>query len=259
MAESAGRDSAVPATGFARRALRGGLNLLFPPACPACDAPVATAGAVCAPCFSGFRHLEGPACSACGAPFAHAHPPGALCPACHADRPAFDSARAALRYDDASKRVVLALKRGDRLDLAPVLARWMVRAAPGLVAEADLIVPVPLHWRRLLARRHNQAGELARALSGIARLPVEAAALIRTRPTPSQGEMRSPAARRRNVQGAFAVRDRCRGRLAGRRVLVVDDVFTTGATLEACARALRRAGAAAVMALTVARVVPEER
>lgn len=259
MPEGALRAGFAPVSGLARRALKGGLDLLFPPSCPACDTPVTAAGAVCAPCFSGFRHLEGPACAACGAPFAHAHPDGALCPACHADRPAFDRARAPLRYDDSSKRVVLALKRGDRLDLAPVLAGWMARAAPELVAGADLVVPVPLHWRRLLSRRHNQAGELARALGRLARLPVAAGLLVRTRPTPSQGEMRTPAARLRNVQGAFTVPERHRRRLAGRRVLVVDDVFTTGATLGACARALKRAGAVSVFALTAARVIPEER
>jgi ComF family protein len=144
------------------------------------------------------------------------------------------------------------LKHGDRLHLAPPLAQWMRRAGAELLAEADLLIPVPLHWTRLFARRHNQAAVLALALAKAEGPPVSTGCLIRRRRTPSQGK-RSAVARRRNVAGAFALRQP--GEIRGKRVVLIDDVFTTGATVEECARVLKRAGAARVDVLAVARVV----
>ena len=179
----------------------------------------------------------------------------ALCAACQRRLPAFDRARALMRYDDASRDPILALKRADRLDLVPAFARWLAPAARELLEQSDVIVPVPLHRRRLWKRRFNQSALLAQALGKLAGKPVECLLLFRARPTPSQGEMPSAAARRRNVQGAFRV-DRSRiGALGGRSVLLIDDVFTTGATIEGCARALKRAGSERVFVLTLARVV----
>ncbi len=148
---------------------------------------------------------------------------------------------------------ILALKHADRLDLVPGFSQWLERAGRELIASSDMIVPMPLHRFRLWRRRYNQAGELARALSRRSGVPVDTGALIRSRPTPSQGTMPSAKARRRNVLGAFQVPDR--EKVAGRHVLLVDDVLTTGATAEAASRALRRAGAAGVQILALARVV----
>ena len=178
---------------------------------------------------------------------------GALCAACLTRPPAFDTARAILRYDDTSRAPILALKHADRLDLVPGFALWLERAGRPLIEASDLIVPVPLHRGRLWRRRYNQSAELARALSRRTGLALDAGALLRSRPTPSQGAMTSARARRRNVLGAFKVPER--GRVAGRNILLVDDVVTTGATAEAAARALKRAGAAKVRILALARVV----
>ena len=177
----------------------------------------------------------------------------ALCAVCLAHPPAFDAARAILRYDDTSRLPILALKHADRLDLVPGFALWLERAGRELIAASELIVPVPLHRLRLWRRRYNQAAELARALSRRTGLPCNNAALVRRRPTPSQGSMPSAKGRRRNVLGAFKVPDP--ELVAGRNILLVDDVITTGATAEAAARALKRAGAPKVRLLALARVV----
>jgi ComF family protein len=228
------------------------LDLLFPPLCMACRAPVGEAG-FCAACWSGIHFLDGPACACCGLPFPVALEGENLCAACLAEPPAFDSARAILAYDDNSRGAILALKHADRLDLVPGFTRWLARAGAAVRDDADLIVPVPLHPWRLWRRRYNQAAELARRLARDWAMACDPHALIRGRATPSQGAMPSAKARRRNVQRAFQVRDPAAVR--GRRILLLDDVVTTGATVQACARALKRAGAAKVHVLALARVV----
>jgi ComF family protein len=231
---------------------KAALNLLFPPQCMACRAPVADSG-FCAACWGSIAFLDGPGCACCGLPFAVALDGDNLCAACLAKPPAFDSARAILAYDDASKGAILALKHADRLDLVPGFSRWLARAGRAALADCDLIVPVPLHRARLWQRRYNQAAELARRLSRDVRLPTDPLALTRSRSTPSQGAMPSAKARRRNVQRAFKVPDP--SRVAGKCILLLDDVLTTGATVESCARALKRAGAVRVHVLALARVV----
>jgi len=176
-----------------------------------------------------------------------------FCAACLARRPAFDTARAILAYDEKSRGAILALKHADRLDLVSGLARWLARTGRASLADCDLIVPVPLHRWRLWQRRYNQSAELARRLAASSGLAIDPRVLVKSRPTPSQGAMRSAKARRRNVQRAFQVP--YPARVAGKRILLLDDVLTTGATVEACARALKRAGASRVHVLALARVV----
>lgn len=238
-----------------RRAGRAALDLLFPPLCIACRGPVAEPHSLCAACWSEIGFLDGPECDLCGLPFEIDPGPGTLCARCHAEPPVFDRARSAMRYDEASKAPILALKRADRLDIVPAFARWLERTGAPLLEHADLIVPVPLHRMRLWQRRFNQAALLAAALERACGVPADPMALVRIKPTKSQGAMPSASARRRNVQGAFRVPAARKPRLAGRTVLLVDDVYTTGATLESCARTLKRAGASRVLALTLARVV----
>jgi ComF family protein len=160
-----------------------------------------------------------------------------------------------MRYDPGSRDSILALKRADRHDLVPIFARWLERAGRDLLAESELIIPVPLHWSRLWRRRYNQSALLAKRLAQLSGVPLDTQALARLRRTRSQGEMPSAKARRRNVRGAFRVISRKRAMVKGRTVLLIDDVYTTGSTVEACARALERAGAAKVLVLTLARVV----
>ncbi len=190
-------------------------------------------------------------CDGCGVPFEY--PLGARCAACLARPRAFDRARAACLYDETSREPILKLKHADRTDLAPLMARWLSRAARDLVEDADALVPAPLHRWRLLGRRYNQSAEIARALGRLTGTPYLPDALIRRRATDSQAG-KSASGRRRNVAGAFEVPARRCGQVAGLRILLVDDVLTTGATAEACARALKAAGAAAVDLAVVARV-----
>jgi ComF family protein len=171
-----------------------------------------------------------------------------------ANPPAYDRARAAVRYDDVAKTLVHAYKYSDRLDLAPLMGRWMARAGRELFAEADGLIPVPLHWKRLWARRFNQSATLAAEIGKIAALPVVNGALLRARPTPQQVGL-SRSQRADNVQGAFRIAGEGKAAIRNRRLILIDDVLTSGATVDACTRALLRAGAAHVDVLVFARVV----
>lgn len=226
------------------------LDLLLPPRCYGCGEQTDAQGRLCASCWSGLAFITDPQCAACGWPFEYHVPGESLCGACHARAPKFRRARSALVYDDASRPLILAFKRGDRTEIARPLAALMRRAAAPLIEEAALIMPVPLHRRRLWGRRFNQSALLAGALGRQACTPVDVTSLTRRRATKSQGGLSRPE-RRRNVQGAFE----CRRRLGGAPVLLVDDVLTTGATAEACVRALKKAGAGWVDLITLARVV----
>jgi ComF family protein len=182
---------------------------------------------------------------------------GALSPSAIAGPPAYDRARAAARYSDVVLDLVHLLKYDDRLDVAPSLGRWMARAGDELLSDTDGLVPVPLHWSRLWQRRFNQSAALARAVAAVHPVPVLDHILARTRATPPQvGLARSERAR--NVQGAFEAVKAARIDAKGKKLIIVDDVLTSGATVDACARALRRAGAARVDVLVLARVVGYE-
>lgn len=226
------------------------VDLVFPPHALDGQAPAQSTG-LSAEAWSRLSFIAEPLCDGCGAPFEYE--PGDRCAACLARPRAFERARAACLYDEASRDLILKFKHADRTDLSVLFGRWISRAASELLAEADAVAPVPLHRWRLLRRRYNQAAEIARPLArthGLAYLPD---ALVRRRDTGSQAG-KSGSGRRRNVSGAFTVPEARRAQVRGRRVLLIDDVLTTGATLEACAKALLRAGATAVDAAVIARV-----
>ena len=247
------RSLARPST--LRRIATAALDVVLPPRCLACGTTVGETGTLCAPCWRAVTFLGGPCCDCCGIPFEFDLGAGTLCGACARQPPPFDRARAVMRYDAASRKLVLAFKHSDKLHLAPAFGTWLKRAGGALAAEAQIAVPVPLHWTRLFARRYNQSAVLAHALAAAGGPAVGADWLIRRRRTPSQGK-RNAAQRERNVKSAFALRP---GRtVKGLRVLLIDDVFTTGATVGECARVLRRAGAAGVDVLTLARTVRQE-
>ena len=206
---------------------------------------------VSAPLWTKISFLEGPCCDGCGSPFAYALGDGVRCAACQAAPKHFDRCRAACIYDEHARELILPFKHADRPELGKLFAVWIGRAATDLLADADVIAPVPLHPGRLFRRRYNQAAEIARPLGRRHGVEVLPDAIRRRRVTESQGA-KSGGARRRNVAGAFeAARP---DRVAGKRVLLIDDVMTTGATLDACAKALKFAGARHVDAAVVARV-----
>lgn len=235
-----------------RLPFRLALDVALPPLCASCREPVGGGTGLCAACWSKLSPIERPFCEKLGIPFTYDPGPGIYSMQAVADPPAYARARAAVRYDEVARSLVHALKYGDRLDLAPMMARWMARAGADLLPDADWIVPVPLHWRRLFARRFNQSAALSGFLSAQAGRPVHGTALRRSRATPQQVGL-SRTDRAANVSGAFRVE--ARAEIRGKRLLLVDDVLTSGATADACARALLRAGAAQVDVLVFARVV----
>jgi len=230
-------------------------DLVLPPTCPACRAAVSDAHALCARCWAQIRFIEPPLCPVYGTPFAYELGEGILSAAAIADPPPFRRARSAAIYGDAARRLVHQVKYHDRPDLAEVMAIAMRRAGRELLAEVGLIVPIPLHRWRLWQRRFNQAAVLAERLASLTGLAYEPLALQRVRPTPRQVGL-TAAQRADNVRGAFRVHEHMRTRLAQTAVLLVDDVYTSGATAKAASRALLRAGASSVDVLTFARVCP---
>jgi ComF family protein len=244
--------------GGLRAAFRFALDVALPPLCPSCRAPLGGGAGLCADCWSKLSLIEPPYCARLGIPFIYDPGPGLLSMEAIANPPAYDRARAAVRYDEVARALVLGFKYGDRLDLAPMLGHWMARAGRELLQDADALLPVPLHWRRLWARRFNQSAALARTISDICDVPVLDGTLKRVRATPQQVGL-SKAKRADNVQGAFRVPAERKADVAGRRVVLIDDVLTSGATVDTCARALLRAGARHVDVLVFARVVAPAR
>jgi len=240
--------------GAFRGLFRFTLDAALPQLCPSCREPLGDGAGLCAQCWSKLSPIEKPYCARLGIPFVYDPGPGLLSMEAMANPPAYERARAAVRYDEVARSLVLAFKFGDRMDLAPMMGRWMARAGRELLPEADALVPVPLHWRRLWSRRFNQAAALSKAISATSGVPVLFDTLRRVRATPQQVGLSKPQ-RADNVQGAFRVPADRKATIAGRRVILIDDVLTSGATVDTCARALLKGGARQVDVLVFARVV----
>ncbi len=240
------------AAGAALGIVRGALDLALPQLCAACREPVDGKG-LCPACWSKLSFITRPYCERLGIPFVYDPGPGILSMQAIAQPPAYHRARAAVRFDEISRALVHSLKYGDRLDLAPMMGRWISHAGRELLADADALVPVPLHWRRLWARRFNQSAMLAATVASESGVPVVFDALKRVKATAQQVGL-SRTERASNIQGAFKVPAEGKAAVAGRRLVLIDDVLTSGATVEGCARALLRAGAANVDVLVFARV-----
>jgi ComF family protein len=236
-----------------RHAARLALDIALPTLCVACREPVDGEG-VCAQCWAKLSFIERPCCPRLGIPFVYDPGPDMLSMEAIASPPAYNRARAAVRYDEVARTLVHALKYQDRTDLAPAMGRWMARAGRELLDGADMLIPVPLHWRRAWHRRYNQSGALARAIERQSGIRLRGDILLRVRATEQQVGLSRPE-RASNVQGAFKVSADRQSEIAGRRVVLIDDVLTSGATTDACARALLRAKAAQVDVLVFARVV----
>lgn len=235
------------------RLWRGLVDLVTPPLCLSCAAPVGEPASLCVACWGRLKMIDEPVCEALGTPFAYDQGEGALSAAALADPPAWDWARAAVLFEDEAARLVHALKYRDRPEAGLLMARMMARAGRRLIARSDLMLPVPLHRFRLWQRRFNQSALLAQRLSALTGTPWRHDVLVRARATRAQVGL-DQEARRRNVRNAFAVPVHRLSQVAGRSVLLVDDVRTTGATADACARVLRAAGARQVGLLTFALV-----
>lgn len=227
---------------------------ILPPTCHSCGELVAEPQTLCADCWSNLTFLGPPCCDACGYPFDYHVADRTLCGACARAHPPFARARAALLYDERSRDLVLGYKHADKVEATVLFAKWMWAAGREMLADADVIVPIPLHWTRLFQRRYNQSALLAHGLERLSGVAVCADALVRKRNTPSQGRF-GRLGRARNVKGAFAVRAKRRNALTGMRVVLVDDVYTTGATVRTATEVLKRAGCAEVDVLVLARVV----
>ena len=235
------------------RAARLALDIALPTLCVSCREPVDGEG-VCAACWARLSFIAPPYCPRLGIPFVYDPGPELLSMEAIANPPAYQRARAAVRYDDVARTLVHSLKYQDRTDLAPAMGRWMARAGCELLDEADMLVPVPLHWRRAWRRRYNQSGALARVIERQTGVRVNGDVLRRVRATEQQIGL-SRAQRATNVQGAFQVSTDGQSEVQGRRIVLIDDVLTSGATVDACARALLRAKASQVDVLVFARVV----
>ncbi len=229
------------------------IDAVYPPSCLLCKQETITPSGLCTACWVETGFIAGLACRVCGMPLSGDGAEEALCDTCLQSPPVFQNGRAALLYQGGGRKLALALKHGDRLDIARPMAQWMAKAGSWLLGECDVIAPVPLHWRRLLMRRYNQSAELARHVGRITGKPVIPDLLLRKRATPSQDGL-DRAARFANQQGAFQLAPRFAARVQGKRVLLIDDVMTTGATLSACADACLAAGIRQVDVLVLARV-----
>lgn len=260
--ESGGRE--VKGEGFSGRVLQGGrrlamalLDQLYPPSCAACASPIAEGVGLCPACFAGLVPITAPLCPLLGLPFEVGLGPDAISAEALADPPPFARARAAVRYGEVAQSLVTRLKYGDGTELAQFCARLMVGAGHEFWSARPLLVPVPLHASRQRFRRYNQSFLLAKALGRQLGLDVDPYLVRRHRKTRSQVGL-SGDGRARNVQGAFSAHNDAMVRMRGRRVVLVDDVYTTGATVKAVTRVLMRHGAAEVDVLTFARVVRGE-
>ncbi|MDX3927622.1 MAG: ComF family protein [Shinella sp.] len=235
-------------------AFEAAVDFVYPPVCVGCNVLLGRHAGVCARCWSSLHFIERPYCEVLGLPFSHDLGSGILSAEAIANPPSFDRLRSVALHDDLARSLVHGLKYRDRTDLAPMMARWMLRSSDGAVEACDIILPVPLHRFRLLRRKFNQAGELARALSDLSGKPIAVDVLKRMRRTRHQVGL-GARAREDNVRGAFAVTEKGKADLFGKKVVLVDDVYTTGATVSAASRALKRAGVADLTVLTFARAL----
>lgn len=243
----------VSALAWGRKSYHRFLDWLLPFQCPVCQDFMIQRG-LCGACWGKLTFLSAPCCTQCSFPFSFFVQEGALCGKCLAAPPPFQKSLSVFVYNETSKPLILKFKHGRDLSLLPLFSEWLFQRGKPFFSEANFILPVPLHWTRLWKRRFNQAALLAKALSQKTGVPYAPTFLRRTRRTPSQGHLMRKQ-RERNVAHAFKVNPRKRTFLKETRVILVDDVYTTGATLEACARVLLAQGVRCVMVLTLARVV----
>lgn len=227
------------------------LDSLLPPRCVTCPEEIARDMGLCSSCWQKIRLIEAPVCYRFGTPFSHEIGPNALSPRAIASPPPFERARAACLYEGPARDMVHALKFSRRRELSDVMGRWMVRAGRELLVGNPLLIPVPLHRGRLWGRQFNQAGDLAKSIARHSDGEYQPMLLVRSRKTSPQVGLTAKQ-REKNIRGAFKVTDEGRALVAGQHVVLIDDVFTTGSTVDACTKVLLKAGAGQVDVLTFA-------
>lgn len=236
-----------------RSALAPLLDIVVPPLCLSCHSPMASHDTLCPDCWRAIDFIRPPLCHRLGLPLGYDSGAGTLSARAIAEPPVYGRARAVARYDGVMRHLIHDLKFRDRPDARKLFGRWLTETGRELLGEAQVLVPTPLHRLKLVRRRFNQAALLAHEVSHLTGVPTAPLALVRSRNTSRQlGLTREQ--RHSNVKGAFAVPTGQRAVIAGRRVVLVDDVVTTGATISACARALLDSGAASVDVLALAMV-----
>jgi ComF family protein len=228
------------------------LNLFFPPQCLICDALVPENGTLCIACWQAVPFISKPMCACCGLPFEYAVDENTLCGECLQERPGYSRARSVFAYNDTSRSLILKLKFQDEMGFSAILSKWLAQTGQELIAASDLIVPVPLHYFRLVRRRYNQSSLLAAHLAKLSQLPMNQQALKRVKATTPQSGL-SENQRKENVKRAFEVGNP--DAVKNKSVLLIDDVMTTGSTIDACTKVLLETGASAVNVLTLARTI----
>ena len=242
-------------------ALQKIIDIVLPPRCLVTGEIVDQQGMLSAEAWGALNFITDPQCNRCGFPFDYdteSISEGNICAACTKSPPPYDKARSVFVYDDASRDIVLGFKHGDQTHAVPFFVPWLVQAAGNLLSNADYLIPVPLHRWRLLRRRFNQSSLMAKYLSKETGVEVLLDGLERMRPTKTQGHLNSNQ-RLKNVKNAFRVHPDHVDKLKGKNIILVDDVFTTGATVLECTKVLKKAGVESVNILSLARVVKPER
>ncbi|WP_421780056.1 double zinc ribbon domain-containing protein [Kiloniella litopenaei] len=236
--------------------LNKGVNYLFPPVCGNCDCAIWDNAGICPNCWKDLTFISGACCKLCGYPFELSHGDDLVCGECLKSPKKFDQCRAALVYDVFSKDMIIGFKHADKTYLRALFTQWLSLCGQDIINEADFIIPIPLHPRRLLKRRYNQAGLLAQGVARLHHKKYTPDLLLRTKNTSSQGQF-SMSGRWRNVRNAFVLNSKFKDEIYGKHIVLIDDVYTTGATLDSCARTLKNAGASTVSAVVLARVTKE--
>lgn len=242
---------------FARTYASWLLDQLFPPCCPISGEAVNRQGALHPDVWKDLVWISTPQCQTCGIPFEAdlgLEDTDLICGKCLKDPPVFHKARSALVYAKSGRSLILSFKHGDRTMMAPMLATWMAQSATEILGDTDIIIPVPLHYLRLLRRRYNQAALLGAELARKTGIVMRADLLIRHRYTAVQGKNKK-ISRKDNVKNAFTLNPKKQHDIRGKTILLIDDVYTSGATIESCTKPLLKAGAAQVNVLTLARVI----
>ena len=234
--------------------LQNAADIIFPPQCLSCRTSIGIGGSLCPDCWEDMSFISDPQCEICGLPFELEAADGILCGSCIKTPPPYQTARSVLKYDDKSRNLITNFKYGDKIHACDNFAKWMARAGKKTIENSDVITPVPLHRIRLFTRRYNQSALLTNSLKKITGIPAYNELLIRNKHTrPQVGLL--PKQRKENVKGVFSLNPKYKHFIEGKSVILVDDVMTTGATIEACSKILKKSGAHKVNVLTIARTV----